>query len=130
MKLKVSGRWLASRCRVLNLLSGDLQRVFGLDDFFFRSGRLLFFFRLFRGLFWSCLRRLLGEAHICAQEKQGGTQKAYWLLHSWRSSLSKLVKYKIVTCGIVCESTDSVNRLEGFATGLLRDFFCAARIHR
>jgi hypothetical protein len=67
--------------------------VFGLNDFFFRGRGLLFFFRLFRSLFWSWLRRLLGEAQIHAQEKQGGgTQKAYWRLHSLRSSLSKACK--------------------------------------
>src|SRR5256885_6775212 len=43
--------------RVLDLLPTDLQGMLGLNNFFFRNGRFLFFFRLFRWFFR--LRRLL-----------------------------------------------------------------------
>src|SRR5204863_6875497 len=59
----------AGRRRVFDFLSADLQGMLGLNDFFLRSWRLLFFFRLFRGLI---LRRclLLGKAQISSQEQQ------------------------------------------------------------
>ena len=39
-------------------------------------------------------------------------------------------KYKTVTCGIVCESAGSVNRLEMLArAGFFSDFICIAQIH-
>lgn len=41
-----------------------------------------------------------------------------------------LTKYKTVTCGIVCESAGSVNRLEAVVgAGIFSDFFSIARIH-
>src|SRR6266849_4452552 len=50
-------------------------------------------------------------------------------LHKRRSSFSTFAKYKTVTCGIVCESTGSVNRLEYCGeAGSFCDFFCIERI--
>src|SRR5437879_13233486 len=60
----------ARRGGVLELLTADLQRVFGLNDFFLGSWRLLFFFRLFRSFILRWL--LLGKAQIHSQEKQNG----------------------------------------------------------
>src|ERR1700674_66473 len=62
----------ASRRGILDLLPADLQGVLGLNDFFFRRWRLLFFFRLFRSFVRSRLRRrrwLLAEARIQAKKK-------------------------------------------------------------
>src|SRR6266513_4454963 len=55
--------------RVLDLLPTDLQGMLGLNDFFFRNGRFLFFFRLFR--WFLRLRRLLllSKAEIRSKQK-------------------------------------------------------------
>src|SRR5712691_5088671 len=72
----------ARRRGVLNLLSADFQGVLGLDDFFFRSRRLFFFFWLFRGFFRRWRWLLLGEAEIRSKENQrDGAQKAKRTLH-------------------------------------------------
>src|SRR2546430_10601525 len=79
----------AGRRRVFDFLSADLQGMLGLNDFFLRSWRLLFFFRLFRGLI---LRRcpLLGKAQIRSQEPQSdSTQIKNLKLPTWRDSPSK-----------------------------------------
>src|SRR6266852_6976351 len=59
----------AGRRGVLDLLPADFQGVLGLNDFFFRSWRLLFFFRLFSRFLRLGLWRLLGEAQIHPKKK-------------------------------------------------------------
>src|SRR5260370_14462384 len=54
----------AGRRGVLDLLSADFQGVLGLNDFFFRSRRLFFFFRLFRGLFRAWLSLLMCQSGL------------------------------------------------------------------
>src|SRR6267143_3664802 len=56
--------------------------MLGLNNFFFRNGRLLFVFRLFRGLLRRRLRRLLCETETCPKEERDGeTQKTTRILH-------------------------------------------------
>src|SRR5260370_39680451 len=61
----------AGRRGVLNFLRAELQRMLGLNDFFFRGWRLLFFLRLFSG--FVLRRRLrLRPARIHSSEHQSG----------------------------------------------------------
>ena len=55
--------------RVLDLLPTDFQRMLGLNDFFFRNGRFLFFFRLFRWFFRLRRLLLLSKAEIRSKQK-------------------------------------------------------------
>jgi hypothetical protein len=85
--------------------------MLGLNNFFFRNGRLLIVFRLFRGFLRRRLRRLLRETETCPKEKAcGETQKTMRTLHGRQRSFLNLQETKIATCGIVCESADIVNR--------------------
>jgi len=56
------------RC-VLDLLPTDLQGMLGLNNFFFRNGRFLFFFRLFRWFFRLRRLLLLSKAEIRSKQK-------------------------------------------------------------
>src|SRR6267143_2195648 len=77
----------SGRRGVLDLLSAKLQRMLGLNNFFFRNGRLLFIFRLFRGFLRRRLRRLMGETETCPKEKRcGETQKTMRTHHGRQCS--------------------------------------------
>src|SRR5260370_27431729 len=56
--------------RVLDLLPADLQGAFGLNDFFFRNRRFLFFLGFLRRFIRRWLGLLLGEASIHPKKKK------------------------------------------------------------
>ena len=55
--------------RVFDLLPADLHGMLGLNDFFLRNGRLLFFFRLLRWFFRLRRLLLLSKAEVCSKQK-------------------------------------------------------------
>src|SRR5438445_13838677 len=55
--------------RVFDLLPADLHGMLGLNDFFLRNGRLLFFFRLLRCVFRQTPLLWLSSSEGCATQK-------------------------------------------------------------